>query len=241
MSEAANHAEGLRDTPAAPDPSRGWRESKWLAWTEVVLVAVIFYLDGHGLIPFSKTPVILLLGWISLHLRRVGWRGVGWKLWRSWPLTLAAGIAAGALMEAFELFVSQPALVRLTGKQPDLHEFQSLIGNVALALLGLLLVWTLAAFGEEMVYRGYLMNRVADLGRRTRFAWICSVLLVNAAFGYAHAYQGITGIMDEGVMGLLLGLLYLGTGGSLAVPILAHGVQDTIDLVLIFLGKYPGM
>ena len=42
-------------------------------------------------------------------------------------------------------------------------------------------------------------------------------------------------------MGLLLGAMYLGTGRTLAVPIIAHGIQDSIDLVLIFLGKYPGM
>jgi len=27
---------------------------------------------------------------------------------------------------------------------------------------------------------------------------------------------------------------------NLAVPIVAHGVCDTIDIVLLFLGKYPG-
>jgi membrane protease YdiL (CAAX protease family) len=42
-------------------------------------------------------------------------------------------------------------------------------------------------------------------------------------------------------MGLLLGLIYLRTGRNLAVPIVAHGIQDSIDFVLIFLGKYPGM
>ena len=42
-------------------------------------------------------------------------------------------------------------------------------------------------------------------------------------------------------MGLLLGVIYLRTGCSLAIPIVAHGVADTIDFVLIFLGKYPGM
>lgn len=30
-------------------------------------------------------------------------------------------------------------------------------------------------------------------------------------------------------------------GGNLAVPIVAHGVQDSIDLISIFCGKYPGM
>jgi membrane protease YdiL (CAAX protease family) len=51
----------------------------------------------------------------------------------------------------------------------------------------------------------------------------------------------VTGIIDEGLMGLLLGVIYLRSGRNLAVPIIAHGVQDTVDLVLIFLGKYPGM
>jgi membrane protease YdiL (CAAX protease family) len=131
--------------------------------------------------------------------------------------------------------------VRLTGKQPDLSDFRGLPGNVPLALIGFAFVWTLAAFGEELVWRGYLMNRVADLGRHTRWAWVCSLILVNIVFGFAHGYQGVTGVIDEGLMGVLLGVLYLFTGCNLAVPIIAHGVQDTIDLLLIFVGRYPGM
>ena len=42
-------------------------------------------------------------------------------------------------------------------------------------------------------------------------------------------------------MGVLLGLLYLGSGRNLSVPIVAHGVADTVDLLLIFFGKYPGV
>lgn len=144
-------------------------------------------------------------------------------------------------MELLQLFVTQPLLVRLTGKQPDLAQFRILHGNVQYALLGLALIWTLAAFGEETVYRGYLMNRVADLGNRTRIAWIASLILVNALFGLAHAYQGITGVLDEGLMGFLLGVIYLACGRNLSVPIVAHGVQDTMDLLLLFLGKYPGL
>ncbi len=58
-------------------------------------------------------------------------------------------------------------------------------------------------------------------------------------FGFAHSYQGIRGIIDEGLMGVVLGLFYLGTGCNLSVPIIAHGIADTVDLRLIFLGKYP--
>jgi uncharacterized protein len=154
---------------------------------------------------------------------------------------LGLGVAAGALLEGIELFISQPLLVKWLGKQPDLHVFRSLTGHWKQALVYLVLAWVLAAFGEEMVYRGYLMNRVADLLNRTRGAWIVSLIAVHVGFGLAHAYQGWTGVIDEGLMGLFLGLIYLRTGRNLAVPIVAHGIQDSIDLVLIFLGKYPGM
>ena len=222
-------------------PASDWRQSKWLAIGELIAVALIFVADAHHLIPVSKTPFLLVLGWISLRVRRIGWRQVGLKLYKNWRTTLGLGIAAGILLEAFELFVTQPLLVKWLGKQPDLDVFRSLTGHWKPTLVYLVLAWTLAAFGEEMVYRGYLMNRVADFLNRTRTAWIVSLLFVHFGFGLAHAYQGWTGVIDEGLMGFLLGIMYLRTGRNLAVPIVAHGIQDSIDFILIFLGKYPGM
>jgi uncharacterized protein len=218
-----------------------WRQSKWLAIGELVVVALIFLADFRHLIFFSKTPWLLLFGWISLRMRKLRWRDVGLSRVRNWKTTLPLGIATGLLLEGFELFVSQPVLVKLLGKQPDLEDFRPLIGNLKLTLVFVALAWTLAAFGEEMVYRGYLMNRVADLFNRTRRAWIISLIVVHLAFGLAHAYQGWTGAIDEGLLGLLLGAIYLRTGRNLTVPIIAHGIGDTIDFILIFFGKYPGM
>ena len=212
-----------------------------MALVEFCVVALIFLADYKHLVPLSKTPFLLILAWISLRLRKLRWRNVGLTRNRSWPATLALGIGVGLLMEAFELFVSQPLLIRLTGKRPDFSDFAALRGNLKWTLILIAFAWTLAAFGEEMVWRGYLMNRVADLGKYTRVAWIVSLVAVNMAFGGAHSDQGITGMMDEGLMGILLGSMYLGTGCNLSVPIIAHGVADTVDILLIFLGKYPGL
>ena len=221
--------------------SPAWRSSKWLILIELLVVALIFFADFKNLIPLSKTPFLLAFAWISLRLRKVTWRSIGLTRYKTWPITLAWGVGAGLATEAFQLFISQPFLVRVLGKQPDLELFRALQGSLKWTLLAILGAWTLAAFGEEMVYRGYLMNRVADLFHRTRSAWIVSLIVVHVGFGLAHAYQGITGIIDEGLAGLLLGIIYLRTGRNLAVPIVAHGLSDTIDLLLIFLGKYPGM
>ncbi len=227
--------------PAPENPAPDWRQSKWLAVAELIVVALIFFADFKHHIIFSKTPYLLLFGWLSLRARKLRWRDVGLKRFRNWKTTIPLGIAAGLLLESFELFVSQPLLVKYLHKQPDLEVFRDLNGNLKMTLLFVVLAWTLAAFGEEMVYRGYLMNRVADLLNRTRTAWVVSLIVVHLGFGVAHAYQGITGIIDEGLSGLLLGLIYLRTGRNLSVPIIAHGIGDTIDFMLIFLGKYPGM
>ena len=226
---------------AGASEAADWRQSKWLILVELAAVALIFVADYHHLIPVSKTPFLLLLGWISLRVRRLRWRDVGFSRNRSWAATLTLGVAGGFFLEIQELFVTQPLLARLTGKQPDLTDFRLLTGNIKYTLAGVALAWTLAAFGEELVWRGYLMNRIADLGNRTRLAWFCSLVVVHAGFGLAHSYQGMTGILEEGFTGVLLGVMYLGTGKNLSVPIIAHGISDTLDLLLIFLGKMPGL
>ena len=233
---SAARAQSQKDVQGA-----NWRNSKWLIAAELVVVALFFVADAYHLIPFSKTPFLVAFGWLSLRIRGITWRSIGLSPYQNWKRTLGMGIAAGVLMEALELFVTQPFLVRVLHKQPDLEVFRMLHGNLKLTLIFVGLAWVVAAFGEEMVYRGYLMNRVADLFKRTRWAWIISLLAVHVGFGLAHAYQGVTGVIDEGLMGILYGIIYLRSGHNLSVPIVAHGIQDSIDFILLFLGRFPGM
>jgi len=214
----------------------------WWTLVEVGLVVALFVADGYDLVPLSNTPFLLALGWISLRLRGLGWRDVGFALPRSWSLALALGALAGIGTELFALFVTEPTIARLVGTHPDLSDFRPLVGNLGLLLVFLFLNWTLAAFGEELAHRGYVMNRLADLGHRSRPAWLVSLLLTSVLFGWGHHEgQGFAGMLLEGVNGLLLGLLYLASGRYLVVPIVAHGVANTLAFVLIYLGRYPGL
>jgi uncharacterized protein len=214
---------------------------RWLLLMELVVVAALFYGDFRHLVPFSKTPFLLLLAWLSLRMRMLKWKNVGLKHNENWVKTILIGVLAGIGIELLELFITQPLLVGLTGRMPDLSQFQILRHNPKILLVGLALTWTVAAFGEEMVYRGYLMNRIAEIGRNSRTAWIISLVLGNVLFGAAHMGQGITGMIENAIDGILLGVLYLRRKNSLATPIIAHGVTDTVDLLLLFLGRYPGI
>jgi len=89
----------------------------------------------------------------SLYFRKTGWRGIGLKWYRSWTTTVILGLCCGVVLELFELFVSQPILVRIIGKKADLSQFSDLTGNLKVTALYILIVWIVAAFGEEMIYR----------------------------------------------------------------------------------------
>lgn len=216
-------------------------KSRWVAAAEVALVVAITAGDYYGVVPVSSTPFLLLLGWISLRVRGLRWRDVGLVRPRHWGRALLVGTLAGVAMELFAVFVTVPLLSQLTGRPPDLAEFRSTVGNVRLLLFWLALSWTLAALGEELAFRGYIMNRVADLGRGTKSAWWVALLATSALFGWGHGGQGLTGMLQEGFAGFLLGLLYLGAGRTLPIPIVAHGVANTVAFILIFFDRYPGV
>jgi hypothetical protein len=97
-------------------------------------------------------------------------------------------------------------------------------------------VWGFAAFGEEIGYRGYLLNRAADAGGRSTPAFWAAMVLVSVLFGYGHAYKGPSGILDSGIAGLILGSAYLLSGRNLWTSILAHGFIDTFAVGAVFFG-----
>jgi uncharacterized protein len=207
---------------------------------ELALIAAVFVADEYHYIFFSKTPYLLALGWLSMLLRGQRWRDIGLSVPSEWRRLLSIGVAAGIAMELLELFATQPLLVALTGKYPDLSGFHDLIGNVPLLLLTVGASWILAGFGEELVWRGYILNRVADLLGRSRLGWAISIGIVSVMFGLAHSYQDWTGIIENSIDGALLALLYIACGRNLIAPIVAHGVTDTVDSLIIFSGNYPG-
>ena len=216
------------------------RSTKVLLVVEILVIATVFHLDYIGLLPVSKTPYLFLLGWVSLRWRGLRWKDVGLTINRSLLKLVAIGLAVGVAMEGLELFASQPVLVRLLNRAPDLHELRPLVGNMKLLILGIVLAWVLAAFGEETVWRGYLLNRCADVLGRSRAAWIVSAILITLLFGLAHFPQGVTGIIENGIDGAILAGVYFAAGRNLIAPIIAHGIQDTVDVLLIYAGWYPG-
>lgn len=213
-----------------------------VAAAELALALLIFVLVNFlHVIPFSETPWILLLGWLSLRARGRGWRSLGLVKPASWRQTLLVAAATAVVLQVLSIFVIEPVVTRISGQPLDLSRFAPLVGNVKLALVGLAVVWTLAAFGEELAYRGFVLNRAADLGQGSARAWAIALVAISVLFGLGHISQGPVGVVDSTVSGLAFGGVYLALGRNLWAPILAHGLTDTAAVLLVFLDLVPAV
>lgn len=215
---------------------RTWRDSLSFATFEGICFAGVFVAGTYNYLPISHTPYLLVLAWLMLIVRGKRWADVG----LTWPdharSGIVLGLIAGVVLSVNELMVIEPIVRSITHSSPDLSLFKELKGNLQATLLLIALSWVLAAFGEEMVWRGYAMTRVAEVLGGSASAWALSLILVNVVFGIGHDYQSLSGIIVTAIGGIAYGVLYLLAGRNLLVPIMAHGAQNTCDLLFIYHG-----
>ena len=214
------------------------RDNRLVTAAEILLVPLFLVLQALGPLPTATIPLIII-GWLSLWLRRSGWRHVGMSRPAHWWRTVLIGIGVGVAYQFLDIVIIAPLLRQITGEPLDLSQFAPVRNNFTILVIYLVISWTLAAFGEEMVFRGYVLNRLTDLFGHSKPGWILSLMVSTLLFGFAHGYQGITGVLDTILAGMLLGALYLASQRNLWQPVIAHGVIDTVGFTLIFLGLYP--
>src|SRR6266436_2321903 len=219
-----------------PFPSTDPLVSRALSAIELLLGASIVI--GHNVFHVVPNEVIVLsvIGLLSIRLRDGDFSTMGFKRPASWRHILVIALVAAAFRIVLGQFVIEP----VTGffwPPPSAPKLANEIsGNVKVALLALLLVWTFAAFGEEIAYRGYLLTRAADVGKRSTTAYWVGIALVSILFGYGHYYKGPSGIIDSGIAGLILGTAYMMAGRNLWACILTHGFIDTFGVIDAFFG-----
>jgi hypothetical protein len=204
-----------------------------------IVIALELLLVGLVLIPYTITPLIFIFAWLSLWLRKLRWKDIGLRRSPHWIRVILFGLPIGIGWPFLDIFVVEPWIESLTGEQVDLSLLIGIKDNLTAYIIMIAVVWTLAAFGEELVYRGYLLNRMNDLIGRMRLSWIISLVPVSVCFGLAHSYQGISGMIETGYVGFVLGVFYFASGRNLWLPILIHGLYDTVGISFLFLGIYP--
>ena len=193
---------------------------------------------GHNVFKVlpNEAPILFVLALVSTRVREGGWAALGFRRPDSWRTVILLAFGAALLRLALGQFVIEPVTAHFWPPIAGPKGFDKIAGNPMAALSALGLIWTFAAFGEEVGYRGYLMKRAADVFGGSRLAWIVGLFLSATLFGFGHFYKGPAGVLDSGVAGLILGGVYLLSGRCLWTCILAHGLIDTTGVLLLFFG-----
>ncbi len=200
----------------------------------LVGAAIVIAHNVYHLVP-NEVPILFVLGWISIRLRDGGWKAIGLKRPASWMWTVVIALVAAVVRLSVGELVIVPLASRIWPNPTGPAIIQESGRSLSAALLILGVVWTFAAFGEEMGYRGYLLTRAADLGGRSQVAYWVALVPVSVLFGYGHFYKGYAGIVDSSFAGLVLGGAYLLSRRNFWVAILAHGIIDTIAVVFTYM------
>jgi uncharacterized protein len=209
---------------------------------EILIFTLLVILDAMGYLPISQTLFIVPFIWIMLKFKKETFGSIGLKVKNiNLCRSIIIGIVLGIVLELFATFITTPLLSSYFGLEPTLSDFQDIKGNLSMLLLYILVSWVLAAFGEEICFRGFLMNRLAMVMGNNKTTWILSLLLSSVLFGWGHTEQGITGWVQEGLSGMFLGIIFLTSGKNLTIPIVSHGVSNTLAFTLIYFGEYPGV
>jgi membrane protease YdiL (CAAX protease family) len=128
-------------------------------------------------------------------------------------------------------------MANITGipEASDMSAYNYISGNFGMLLLSLVGVYIVSSFGEEIVYRAFLINRISELGANTKTTRILAVLISSIIFGLAHYSWGPMGIIQTTFMGLALGCSYVYLKKRIWVLIIAHVYMDTILMVQMYL------
>jgi membrane protease YdiL (CAAX protease family) len=140
------------------------------------------------------------------------------------------GIGFGA---AFKL-VMKAIVMPLFGAPAVNPRYHYLAGNAAALPSILFLVIVSAGFGEEVLFRGFLFERLEKRLGTGRAALTVIVLITSGLFAIAHyPDQGLPGVEQAAVTGVVFGSIYA-LDGRLWLPMVAHAAFDVTAIVLIY-------
>ena len=184
--------------------------------------------------------VMLILVWLGLRLRGESWKDLGLGIGSISLKTILRGFLLSLLVFviAIAAFVlGSIIMANITGipEQSDMSSYDYLKGNLGMLLLTLAGVYLVSSFGEEVIYRGFLINRISGMGGDNRVARIIAVIISSVVFGLVHYEWGAMGMVQTGFMGLALGICYLRLNKRLWILVLAHAYMDTILMMQLYL------
>ncbi len=185
-------------------------------------------------LPLVAGLTILLIFGLQ-KLRGEGFLELGLKRPASWSKTGFIGIGLAAFI--LILGIGLQYLLGLFELKQDSSDFKVFLADPLMFIYGLTAIsWFAAAFGEEVLFRGFLMRHLYRLFGSTNIAAGFAVVSQALIFASLHLNQAIAGAIAAFMIACVLGAAFYKMGRNLWPLIIAHGVYDNAAFILMYFG-----
>ena len=207
-----------------------WLSSNIAQWV-VIASFVVLTIWKDNMAYFLGIAFVLLVMWA----RKWEWGFLGLTKPTSWTTVWVQALVYSILLLVGVDMIITPIIESISGQTVDVSALDGIRGNFISYMIFILFMWVVAAFGEEFIYRGFLVNRLGVLLGNTKANMWVAVILSSILFGMAHRYQGISGMINTGLVGFFIGVIFISNKNRLWATILTHGIYDVIGITLIYL------
>ena len=173
--------------------------------------------------------------WLT-YLRGGSLTSLGFTRPKSW-LTAPLWVI-GILVVFIAAQVLVPALIStiVDLAPPDMSRYDGVRGNLPAALGMAIALPLFAAIPEEILYRGFLIDRLTALIGRGGMRSVLVVVVQAIIFGSIHFQWGIGGVLMTTIMGLVWGTAFLLCGRNLWIVIAAHSGAHLLLVAQLYFG-----
>ncbi|MGZ3751306.1 MAG: CPBP family intramembrane glutamic endopeptidase [Mucilaginibacter sp.] len=208
---------------------------KLRVWVDVIMIAFVMLFPHYGRLPIYAYPFVVLgVIWIYLNLNGESFNSIGFRFSDLKLRAFYIGGAIGLAYAAFYFWILGPFITHLGFKSANLSDFNFIRHHFINYFFLLLLAAFLVIPYEEIIFRGFIFNRVKAMFRKS---FLISGLITSILFALYHWQEGWGAVAGIFIFALFITWLYKVFKGNLWYLIFFHLAYDVFMLTMILLGK----
>jgi membrane protease YdiL (CAAX protease family) len=204
-------------------------------WVDMVMIAFVMLFPHYAKLPMYAYPFVVLgVIWIYLNFNKESFASIGFRFsdlkWRAFYLGGLIGLAYAV----FHYWILGPFISHLGFKNANLSDFNFIRHHFLNYIFLLLLAAFLVVPYQEIVFRGFIFNRVKVMFGKS---FLISGIITSILFALYHWQEGWGAVIAIFIFALFITWLYKMVKGNLWYLIFFHLLYDTFMLTAILMGK----
>lgn len=215
------------------------RDNKLRIFLDIVVIAFAMLFPHFAHLPMYAYPFVVLgVLWVYLNLTGESFSSIGFRFADlKWKAFYKGGFF-GLIYAAFNFWLLGPFITHvLKFKHANLSDFAYIRHHFFSYLLLIALATVLVIPYEEIVFRGFILNRLKNIMRDKGTIFSLSGLIAAALFALYHWQEGMGAVIAIFIFALAVTWVYRKFKNNLWYAIFFHILYDVFMLTMVLLGK----